>query len=141
MKPFVDANVLVTVLCNEYPRFSACARVLSLADHSSFKVFTSPLCLAIGYYFSEKKNGTKKAKTNISALAQKLKTAAIDRQAVEQAVNNKSLPDFEDAMQYYAAVNAGCDCIITYDRKDYWFSELEVLLPEEYLMKYVVRKK
>lgn len=29
---FLDANILVTVLCNEYPRFGACARVLSLAD-------------------------------------------------------------------------------------------------------------
>ena len=29
MRIFLDANILVTVLCNEYPRFTYCSRVLS----------------------------------------------------------------------------------------------------------------
>jgi len=61
-KIFLDANVLVTVLCNEYPRFSACARVLSLCDDRRFEVYTSPLCLAIGAHFAAKKNGKKLAR-------------------------------------------------------------------------------
>ena len=65
---FLDANVLVTVLCNEYPRFGACARVLSLADDKRFEVYTSPLCLAIGAYFAEKKSGKKLARNTIQRL-------------------------------------------------------------------------
>ena len=63
---FLDANVLVTVLCNEYPRFTACARLLSLADDPRFEVYTSPLCLAIGAYFAEKKSGRKMAREKIT---------------------------------------------------------------------------
>jgi predicted nucleic acid-binding protein len=69
---FLDANVLVTVLCNEYPNYPACARVLSLADDPRFEVYTSPLCLAIGAYFAEKKSGRRVAKKKAALLADKL---------------------------------------------------------------------
>ena len=66
---FLDANVLVTVLCNEYPRFSACACVLSLADDPRFDGFTSLLCLAIGAFHAEKKIGWRVAKKKAALLA------------------------------------------------------------------------
>ena len=52
---FIDANVLVAVVNREYPIFSDAARVLSLADRSGYELFTSPVCLAIAFYFAEKK--------------------------------------------------------------------------------------
>ena len=39
MKIFLDANVLISVLNNEYPLFTYSARVLSLADNKKYKVF------------------------------------------------------------------------------------------------------
>ena len=62
MKIFLDANVLVSVLNKEYPLFTYSSRVLSLADNPEFKVYTSPLCLAIAFYFAEKKNGNAMAR-------------------------------------------------------------------------------
>lgn len=140
MRIFVDANVLVTVLCNEYPRFSACARVLSLCDHPHFNVYTSPLYLGIAYYFSEKKNGTKAAREKIMLLCRKLKIADMEKNVVCRAAENKAVKDFEDGMQYYSAVDADCRCIVTYDKRDYYFSEIDVQNPEEFLLKYVARK-
>jgi hypothetical protein len=61
---FLDVNVLVFVLNKEYPTFSFSSKVLSLCDSPNFKVYTSPICLAISFYFSEKekwkRNGEKK---------------------------------------------------------------------------------
>ena len=54
MKVFLDANILISVLNKEYPVFTFSSRVLSLADNSKYKFYTSPLCLAIAYYFAEK---------------------------------------------------------------------------------------
>ena len=59
MKIFLDANILVSVLNKEYPLFTYSARVLSLMDHPKFEVYTSPICLAIAFYFAEKKIFTK----------------------------------------------------------------------------------
>ena len=67
MRIFIDANILVTVLCNEYPQFAFCARILSLCDNKKFEVFSSPLCLAIAYYFAEKKNGHSLARKKINS--------------------------------------------------------------------------
>ncbi|MEO8733225.1 MAG: PIN domain-containing protein [Flavobacteriales bacterium] len=138
---FLDANILVTVLCNEYPRFTECARMLSLADDKRFEVFTSPLCLAIGAYFAEKKNGKKLAKQKIALLVEKLKVTTIDDSAAKRTVANKKVDDFEDGLQYYSAVDSKCTCIVTYDRNDFHFSEMEVLDAREFLLKHAVKTK
>ncbi len=138
---FLDANVLVTVLCNEYPRFSACARVLSLADDKRFEVYTSPLCLAIGAYFAEKKSGKQVAKKKAGLLADKLRLTTLDASTAKRALANKRVEDLEDGMQYYSALDANCTCIVTYDKKDFHFAETEVLDAEAFLLKYAVKKK
>ena len=138
---FLDANILVTVLCNEYPRFGPCARVLSLADDPRFEVYTSPLCLAIGAYFAEKKNGKKKAREKVALLASKLRITAMDAKAVQQAVANPKVNDLEDGMQYYSAVAAKCGHIITYDRKDFHFAKIPVLDAEEFLLAHAVKRR
>jgi predicted nucleic acid-binding protein len=138
---FLDANVLVTVLCNEYPRFTACARVLSLADDPRFEVYTSPLCLAIGAYYAEKKNGRRVAKKKAALLAEKLRITSLDASTAKRALANKRVEDLEDGMEYYSAVDAKCTAIVTYDPDDFHFGDLEVLNGEDFLLKYAVKRK
>lgn len=141
MRIFLDANILVTVLCNEYPRFSACARVLSLADDRRFEVYTSPLCLAIGAFFSEKKSGRKSSRKRIELLADKLEVTAVGAKAVEHTLADQRITDIEDGFQYHSAVDAGCTSIVTYDKRDWKFAEVEVMAPEDFLLKYAVKRK
>ncbi|HRD54142.1 MAG TPA: PIN domain-containing protein [Flavobacteriales bacterium] len=138
---FLDANILVTVLCNEYPRFGACARVLSLADDKRFEVYTSPLCLAIGAFFAEKKSGKRLARKKIALLAEKLAITTMGSNAVERTMADARITDIEDGFQYFSAVNAGCSCIITYDKRDWKFAAIDVLDPEAFLLKHAVRRK
>ena len=140
-KIFLDANVLVTVLCNEYPRFGACARVLSLADDKRFEVYTSPLCLAIGAYYAEKKNGRKLARKKITLLAEKLRITALDASTTERTLANAKITDIEDGFEYYSAVDAKCSAIISYDKRDFHFSELPVMDAEAFLLQHVVKKR
>ena len=135
---FLDANILVTVLCNEYPRFSWCARVLSLCDDRRFEVYTSPLCLAIGAHFSGKKNGARLSKKKVALLAGKLKVTTVDQECVSKTVANKKVEDFEDGLEYYSAAKMGCTCIVTYDRNDFHFGEIEVLNAEDFLVQHVL---
>ena len=134
MRIFLDANILVTVLCNEYPRFTACAQVLSLADDKRFEVWTSPLCLAIVAHFAGKKNGKKKAREKIALLPSKLRITNMDEQCVHKAVADPKVSDLEDGMQYYGVMAAQCGHIITYDRKDFLFAKVPVTRPDEFLM-------
>lgn len=138
MKVFIDANILVTVLNKEFPSFPTCARLLSLADKRNFELFTSPMCLGISFHFAQKKCNEQIAKQKIALLASKLSIAENDKKGVLAAIENKQIHDFEDGLEYYAAKHAKCKCIVTNDTNDFYFSEIEVLRPEDFLMKYVV---
>lgn len=139
MNLFLDANILVTVLNKEYPLFSYTARILSLSDNPRFKLFTSPVCLAIAFYFAEKKSGSKIAKQKIALLASKLQLATIGKKEVLNALHNKKVNDFEDGMQFYAAKSSGCNMIISNDTDDFYFSDIEVLGPKHFVEKYLLK--
>lgn len=138
---FLDANILVTVLCNEYPRFGPCARVLSLCDDPRFEVYTSPLCMAIGAHFAEKKSGKKLARKKITLLAEKLRMTSIGESAMERTLADKRILDIEDGLQYHSAVDAKCSYIVTYDLSDFHFAKIPVMNAEDFLLKVSFRKR
>jgi predicted nucleic acid-binding protein len=138
-KIFLDANVLVAVLNKEYPLFTHAARVLSLCDNPNYEVFTSPICLAIAGYFAEKKSGKTMAASKLATLCKHLKIAATDYQVVQQTIANPKVLDFEDGLEYYAALQAGCTIIITENAGDFWFSEIPVLGCAQFLTECVPR--
>lgn len=139
MKIFLDANILVSVLNNEYPLFTYSSRVLSLMDNRKFEVYTSPLCMAIAYYFAEKKSGNKIALQKIRLLSSKIKIAGITESSVKSAAENVKIHDFEDGIQYYSALQAKCTCLITENTEDFYFSEMEVLDAKSFLEKTFVK--
>ena len=137
MKVFLDANVLISVLNKEYPVFTYSSRVLSLAGDSRFKLFTSPVCLTIAFYFSEKKSGTQMAKTKINMLSQHIALSPISQKDVRLALTNKKVLNFEDGLEYYSATHAGCKCIVSESIADLHFSEIETLNSEQFIQKYL----
>lgn len=133
MKVFLDANVLVSVLNKEYPVFTYSSRVLSLADTPKYKFYTSPLCLAIAYYFAEKKSGNTQARYKIDLLISKLQITTVNDKTVRDTNSNKKIHDFEDGLQYYSAIHSGCKYIVTEDLNDFYFSEIEILTSRQFL--------
>ncbi len=101
MKIFLDANVLVSVLNKEYPYYGDAARILTLPLHSSYKVFTSPVCLAIAFYYSEKKNGTQASRQKINSLCRNIGITDVGKEEIMQTISNKKIHDFEDGLEYY----------------------------------------
>lgn len=136
MRVFLDANILVSVLNKEFPLYTYSARVLSLADNRKFTIVTTPICLAIAYYFAEKKHGTENAKKKIAILLEHIKVINCGEKEAKEVIENKKAPDFEDALQYYSAINAKCNCIVTNDLSDYFFSKIDVVGPDTFLQKY-----
>ncbi|SDC52616.1 PIN domain-containing protein [Algoriphagus faecimaris] len=126
MKVFLDANVLVSVLNKEYPLFPHSARILSLADQLRYQLYTTPICLAIAFYFAEKKSGAGLAKRKMEVLSSKLHIASVDSIVVSRAVSDPSVVDFEDGLEYYSALLHDCQAIITEDSEGFYFSEIPV---------------
>jgi predicted nucleic acid-binding protein len=133
MKIFLDDNILVSVLNKEYPLFTYSSRILSLADSNKYELHTSAICLAIAFYFSAKKSGARNAKSKIKLLVSRIKISPVDSSSVARAAQNKAVLDFEDGLEYYSALHTGCECIITEDVDDFYFSEIKVMNCEEFL--------
>ena len=139
IKVFADANILVSVLNKELPLFSLTSRILSLADHPHFRIYTSPLCLAIAFYFAEKKHGSS-AKQKVELLCRHIETAEVTRGCVLAALSDPKVHDLEGGLEYYAALDAGCHCIVTENKKDFYYSKIEILDSLEFFTKYMPRK-
>lgn len=137
MRIFLDANILVSVLNKEYPLFTYAARIVSLADNKKFTVYTSPVCLAIAFYFAEKKSGTRLAKQKIKILAEKLSITTVGKNEVLEALQNKKVLDFEDGIEYYAAIHHKCNVIITEDTSDFYFADIEIAKAKDFLQHYL----
>lgn len=134
MKLFVDANLLVAVVNKEYPLFTYASRILSLSERKGFRLYTSPICLAIAFYFSEKKSGRKIASKKMAVLVEHISVATVDAAVVNQAVQQKNIDDFEDGMEYFSAKNAGCEIIVTENPGDFHFGDLKVMRAEEFIL-------
>ncbi len=133
MKIFLDANVLVATLNREYPLYTWSARILSLQGKHNIAICTSPLCIAIAFYFASKKSGEVVAKMKIDLLCRNIEITTLDGDMAQKALSNPKINDFEDGLEYYSAVDHRCEWIITEDRKDFWFSEIKVAGCEEFL--------
>jgi len=109
---------------------------LALADHPGYQVYTSPICLAIAFYFSEKKSGSKLAKKKLEILVSKIQITTVDQEVVLHAANDKRVVDFEDGLEYYSAIAEGCQVILTEDTNDFYYSEIGVLDCKSFLRTY-----
>lgn len=136
MKVFLDANILVSVLNKEYPDYIFTSRILSMAGKETTLVTTN-ICLAIAFYFAEKKHGQVSAKNKMALLARHIEIADCGERETASALKNKKVHDLEDGLQYYSALHSQCDCIVTADRDDFYFSDLNIYAPETFFRKYV----
>lgn len=141
VKIFVDANVIISVLNREYPLFTNSARILSLADNARYRVFTSPMCLAIAYYFVEKKNGTESELKRIALLSSKLSITTVSEKTVRTTTTNPAVHDFEDGLEYYSAIYSGCKIIVTEDVSNFYFSQVPVYDCETFIRVEFMKKK
>jgi predicted nucleic acid-binding protein len=130
---YIDVNVIVTIINHELGNVSDCVKILSLVDNANYTVCTSPITLAISYYFAEKKKGRDGAKNLIKVLSSKLQLIDNKNNHVTMALADNRINDFEDGLHFFAATDAQCKAIITYNKSDFYYSDIPVYSPREFL--------
>lgn len=66
------------------------------------------------------------AKQKITILHSKLNISVVDQEVVYQALKNPQVADFEDGLEYFSAVQASCEAIVTEDSEGFYFSSIPV---------------
>ncbi len=132
-KYFVDTDVIIDLLANRQPHFHFSAVLFTLAEMNKFELFTTPTVIVNTFYLLRKQLGNEAAKNALRKLRLIIHVIDSSEKVIDQALNS-SFSDFEDAVQYYTALNSNISAILTRNIKDYKNSNLLVQTPEIFLV-------
>ncbi len=129
---FIDTNVMLDFLGERHPFYEAIAKVATLSDTEILKMIVSPISFATVSYFLIKNESSEIAKEKLRKFKILSEICKVDEKTVEKGLNS-DFEDFEDSLQYFSAIEANCDIIITRNGKDFKKSLLPIMTAEEYL--------
>ena len=132
-KYFVDTDVILDLLSQRVPHFHFSAVLFSLAEMGKFELYTSPTVMVNTFYILRKNLGNENAKNTLRKLRIILHVIDSSEKVLDLALNS-NFNDFEDAIQYYTALNADIRTIITRNLKDYKAADILVQAPEMFLV-------
>lgn len=137
MKPrlFLDTNIILDLLGEREPYYEATAKLASLADKNIITLVVSPISFTTVNYILSKFETSQIIKEKLQKFKILIEICTLDEHTIEKGLNS-SFKDFEDSLQYFSAVAAACDIIITRNAKDFKSSLLPVMNVEEYLRSY-----
>lgn len=126
---------MLDLLGRREPFFENAARIVSLADKGKAKIVVSALSYATTDYFLNKMLGPNKSIESLRKFKTISDIVALDEIIIEKSLNSGFI-DFEDGLQYFSAVKADCQYIITRNVKDFKNAEIPVLTPDDFLAVY-----
>jgi len=132
MRLFLDTNVMLDFLGERDPFYVSAAKIATLADKRSLQIIVSALSYATISYFLTKYDGLEKTKDKLRKFKVISEICELDEVIIEKGLNS-DFSDFEDSLQYFSALRAECDIIITRNGKDFKKSEIPVMSPDEFL--------
>jgi predicted nucleic acid-binding protein len=131
-KVFLDTNVILDLLGQRIPFYDSIAKVATLADQKKIMLVASPLSFTTVEYILVKFESSESVLNKLRKFKIICKVCIVDEEIIEKGLNS-DFKDFEDAVQYFTALQANCAIIITRNGKDFKNSIIPVMTAEEYI--------
>ncbi|MBN8652162.1 MAG: PIN domain-containing protein [Cytophagales bacterium] len=129
-KLFLDTNLLLDFVLDRKPFSDQAERIIQLRFTHKKRLFTSALSIANVAYV------VRKAGQNpflvITEMMEWVEIVSLTKAEFSQTIKS-TFKDFEDALQFYTALEVDADVIITRDLKDFSASSIPVNSPTQYL--------
>ena len=136
MKVFIDTNVFLDYIQQRPEGWEEAEDIFFLAIHGDIELLVSDLTIANMRYITRKNIPLEQFYTVMKGLRPYYRIVTLGSFVVDKAYQIET-KDFEDALQYFAAEQAGAHCMVTRNLKDFDFaSSVEVLEPLDFLVKY-----
>ncbi len=130
-KIFLDSDVLLDLTLKRPDSVLPVLNIVDLIQNGKLKAVTSAVVFVNVQYFLNKYNRTNKISL-LNHIRSILNIITVDEDIIDKALKS-GIADFEDAVQYYAAISANVDFIITRNIKDYKQAVIPVLTAEQFL--------
>lgn len=133
MNLFLDTDVIIDYLTDRKPFSDEAEKLFALIEGGKIRGHASALCFSNLYYLLHQRMSGKRSISLLKDLSDILNVVKVDSNAIQDALNS-GFRDFEDAIQYYAAVDyKKIDLIVTRNTKDYKHASLPFMTPNTLL--------
>jgi predicted nucleic acid-binding protein len=129
---FLDTNVILDLLGERVPFYDSIAKVATLADQKKLAIIVSPLSFTTIDYVLNKYESSKSVLNKLRKFKIICEVCEVNEETIDKALNS-NFKDFEDAVQYFTAIQSNCSIIITRNGKDFKNSTIPIMTAEEYL--------
>lgn len=130
MKILLDTNVVLDLLLDRKPFSDDAAILFSMVERGLVNGYLCATTITTIFYLMSKVVGWERAKESIRGLLTIFEIAPVNRGVLDAALKGY-FEDFEDAVLYEAAQQAGADLIITRNECDFKGSVISVHSPSE----------
>ena len=128
---FLDTNIVVDVLERREPYCREAVQLFTMAYNKQVQLIVSPMTYSTASFLL-RKHGPDGVRNLLSNFRQLSRVATTNERTVDDSLASQ-FKDFEDALQYYTALKAKADVIITRNGKDFSASKLPVMTAKDFL--------
>jgi len=133
----LDTNIIIDLLAAREPFYTEAAELFSLADKKTIKLSVSALSLANTHYILSKFSNGQEARKILRNFKVIVDILPLDDKIVDLALNSE-FRDFEDAIQYFTAIENDQKLVITRNKSDFKGSKIPVMTASEFLKSIIV---
>lgn len=128
----VDTNVIIDLLLNREGA-DAAAALIDGAENGTYRLSLCVLSYTNIYYSLRKYLSHEERINCLTQIGEVLSSAPVDSNVITAALRS-GWSDFEDAVQYCAAISAGiADGIVTRNEKDFILSKIPIINSSEFV--------
>ena len=135
MKPLLDTNVLLEQLLRR-DGYAAVESLLAGLMKRDIHIEVSFLTMANVAYVLKKGHTKESLQKVLHSVCEYVSILSMNSLHYTLAVGHEPVKDFEDLLQYECAKTNHCDAIITFNKRDFDFSDIPVFTPVEYMQEY-----
>lgn len=134
-KIFIDTSIILDLLLERHPDHKYAAHLFTLADKGNIEIYISSLCFSHLDYIISKQHNKSETRRILIRFKLLVNILSVDDKIISLALSS-SFSDFEDAIQYYTALENNIPILITRNLKDYKKTSISMMTAEMYLQVY-----
>lgn len=134
MRVFLDTNILLDIVEQRLPFYTASQAVLDECDQRGFEIFVAWHGLATVFYITARKRGEVYALEMIRDLLAWATVATVGQNEAREALGY-GITDYEDALIAAAASASGADWLVTRDEAGFLKGPVPPINPDAFLQK------
>ena len=131
---FVDTNIVIDLLQKRENFYQEAQELFTKADRKKLKLYISALTFANTYYILSKYYSSSEAKKILSKFKVLVEILPTTDKIIDLSLAS-DFNDFEDAIQFYTALESNLHVIITRNKKDFKNNLIPVFSAKEFLKK------